>query len=61
MGAIRSVKTTCNNAVESCFIKALTVKMKREILKEEIFRIKNYQVFEMNSFSKKCVQPHQSL
>lgn len=35
--------------------------MEREILKEEIFRMKNYQVFEMKSFSKECVQPHESV
>lgn len=32
--------------------------MEREILKEEIYRKKNYQVFEMNSFSKECVFNH---
>lgn len=50
-----------NNVVESCSTEALTVKMEREILKEEIFRMKNYQVFEMKSFSKECVQPHESV
>ena len=40
------MKTTHNSAMENCSTEALTLKMERKILREEIFRRKNYQVFE---------------